>query len=79
MSAALRARLSGEDFFARAQRQEGRYEFDGFQPTDVTGDNPGYGRLVRNNSHQLAIALNGKAGRSLGPQAGVATIADAVR
>jgi Uma2 family endonuclease len=79
MSTALQKPMTREAFFAWADVQEERYEFDGFQPVAMTGGDLGHSRMIRNINRQLANRLAGKSCESLGPDAGVATIRDGVR
>ena len=71
--------MSREDFFAWAERQEEPYEFDGFAPVAMTRSNVGHNRLILNIIVMLHGALDGTTLEVLGPEAGVATIGDAVR
>ena len=79
MNAALRRPMTREEFFDWAQRQDQRYEFDGFQPVAMTGGNLGHSQVMRNVNRQLANRLEGGGCESLGPEAGVATIGKTVR
>lgn len=79
MDVALQSPMSRDEFFAWAQAQDQRYEFDGYRPVAMTGGNLGHGRLVRNINRQLANRLTGKNCESLGPDAGVATVGNVVR
>jgi len=71
--------MSREEFLDWAETQEGRYEFDGFQPVAMTGGDLGHSRLIRNVNRQLGNRLAGKTCEPLGPDAGVATIGETVR
>ena len=79
MNVALRKPMSREEFFAWAQRQEKRFEFDGIQPVAMTGGTLRHSQLLGNINRQLGNRLAGHPCRSLGPDAGVATIGDIVR
>ncbi len=79
MNVALRKHMTQREFFEWAEAQDGRYEFDGFQPIAMTGGDLGHSRLIRNVNRQLGNRLEGKGCESLGPDAGVATIGDTVR
>lgn len=79
MNVALRTPMTREEFFAWAEVQDGRYEFDGFQPVPMTGGTLGHSRLIRNINRQLANRLARKSCEALGPEAGVATIGATVR
>lgn len=71
--------MTREAFFAWAEAQDEPYEFDGFQPVAMTGgsiDNRRMnGNLIATLRHQLA----GSGCEALGPDAGIATLGDAVR
>lgn len=79
MNVALRTPMTQEEFFAWAEVQDGRYEFDGFQPVAMTGGTLGHSRLIRNINRQLANRLAGTSCEALGPEAGIATIGATVR
>lgn len=80
MTIALRTPvMSREDFFEWAQAQNERYEFDGFQPVAMVGGTINHSRLHRNLNSALDARLAGSGCEALGPDAGVATIGDAVR
>ncbi len=79
MNVALRKPTTREEFFDWAEVQDGRYEFDGFQPVAMTGGNLGHSRLIRNINRQLGNRLEGKSCEPLGSDAGVATVGGTVR
>ncbi len=79
MTAALRKTMTRDAFFAWAEAQDVRYEFDGFQPVAMTGGDLGHSRVIRNVNFHLTSRLRGKRCESLGPDAGVATVGDTVR
>ncbi len=80
MNIALRRpRMTREEFFAWAQIQELRYEFDGFEPMAMTGGSVNHSRIIRNVHFALRARLRGTPCEPLGPDAGVATVGDAVR
>ena len=79
MTVALRKAMTQQEFFAWAEAQDTRYEFDGFQPVAMTGGNIVHSRVIRNVNRQLANRLAGKACESLGPDAGIATVGGTVR
>jgi Uma2 family endonuclease len=79
MSIALRKPMTREAFLDWAATREGRYEFDGFQPVAMTGGDLGHSRLIGNIVRQLGNRLAGKTCVPLGPDAGVATVGQAVR
>jgi len=80
MNVALRRPLmSREQFLDWASAREERYEFDGFQPVAMTGGTIDHNVITQNISFGLRTRLTGSGCRPLGPDAGVATIEDAVR
>ncbi len=62
------------DFFAWEERQELRYEFDGFEPVAMTGGTIAHGQITFDLRSALAARLAGKPCRPLGPN--VKIIAD---
>jgi Uma2 family endonuclease len=68
-----------EEFFAWDGHQDGRYEFDGVQPVAMTGGTANHSLITQNVLAALREHLRGSACRALGPDAGVATVANAVR
>ena len=79
MTLALRKIMTRHEFFDWAEAQDTRYEFDGVQPVAMTGGTLGHSAITGNVIRQLANRLAGKGCRPLGPDAGVATVGDAVR
>jgi Uma2 family endonuclease len=80
MSTALRKpRMTREEFFNWAQGQDIRYEFDGFEPVAMTGGNINHSQITQNILVSLRTHLRGGNCRPLGPDAGVATVGNAVR
>ena len=79
MNAPLRKFWTQEEFFAWAASQEGRYEFDGFQPVAMTGGSAGHAVIMQNVHAALRARLRGSGCRPLGPDAGVATVGTAIR
>jgi Uma2 family endonuclease len=71
--------MTQEQFFDWAQRQDVRYEFDGFQPVAMTGGNVDHNQITMNILLALHPRLRGTNCRPLGPDAGVQTIGKAVR
>ena len=71
--------MTREQFFRWAQAQDERYEFDGFQPVAMTGGNLRHNIIHLNVHTALRGRLAGTGCRPLGPDAGVATIGDAIR
>jgi Uma2 family endonuclease len=79
MSAPLRRSWTQDEFFAWAASQEGRYEFDGFQPVAMTGGTVGHAIIIRSLHRALDRRLRGGGCQPLGPDAGVATVGTAIR
>lgn len=79
MNAPLHRPWTQPEFFAWAASQEGRYEFDGFQPVAMTGGNANHNRITLNIHVALRSRLRGGPCASFGPDLGVATVSDAVR
>ncbi len=79
MSAPLHRSWTQDEFFTWAGSQEGRYEFDGFQPVAMTGGTVGHAIIIRNLGRALDRRLRGGQCQPLGPEAGVATVGTAVR
>ena len=79
MNVALRQTMSREEFFEWAERQEPGYEFDGFRPVAMTGGDLGHSRLIGNINAELSNRLSGKRCQTMGSEAGVSTVGQAVR
>ena len=79
MNIALRKSWTQDQFFAWAERQELRYEFDGFQPVAMTGGNAGHSVVIRGLHRTLDVRLRRGPCQPLGPDAGVQTINKALR
>ena len=80
MSIALRRpQMTRQQFFAWAEAQDVRHEFDGFQPVAMTGGTVNHSQITQNVHFALRTRLRGSGCRPLGPDAGVATVGDAVR
>lgn len=79
MNVALRKPWTQARFFAWAQSQDARYEFDGTQPVAMTGGNAGHAAIGINLQTALRNKLRGSACRPLGPDAGLETVNKAVR
>ena len=67
MSATLHKPLTLTQFLAWEERQELRYEFDGFQPVAMTGGTVAHDRITFNLHKCLDARLAGKSCRPLGP------------
>jgi len=82
MNIALRKPWTQAEFFAWAEAQETRYEFDGFQPAATTGGNINHNRVMWGLHRALDSRLR-RGGQGpcepLGPDAGVETVNKAVR
>lgn len=80
MTVALRTRrMTRDEFFGWAQSQGAPFEFDGLQPVAMTGGTIGHSQITGNIQAALRARLAGSECRSLGPDAGLATVGDAVR
>jgi Uma2 family endonuclease len=79
MNGALQQSWTVEKFFAWAGHQEGRYEFDGEQPVAMTGGSNRHAIIMRDLHRALDRRLRGTPCQSLGPDAGIATIGNAIR
>ena len=79
MEVALPKVMSRSEFLDWAQSREGRYEFDGLQPVAMTGGSLGHNQITLAIHRALDRRLAGGPCRPLGPDAGVATIADVIR
>lgn len=60
MSAAVRRPMTIDEFLAWEERQELRWEFDGFTPVAMTGGTFGHSQIQRNIITALASRLRGK-------------------
>jgi len=67
MSAALRQPMSLEKFLAWEERQEERYEFDGFRPVAMPEVTVGHDRITFNLRKALDARLAGRRCRPFGP------------
>ncbi len=80
MNVAIRQPLmTREQFFLWAEAQEARYEFDGFAPVAMGGGTNKHSRIVQNIYFALRLRLQGQGCEPFGPDAGLATVGDAVR
>jgi Uma2 family endonuclease len=80
MNVALREpRMTREEFFAWAQAQAARYEFDGFEPVAMTGGTARHDVITYNIRTALRSRLGSGACRPFGPNAGVQTVGCAIR
>jgi Uma2 family endonuclease len=74
MNVLLRKRMTLQQFLAWEERQELRYEFDGFLPVAMTGGTIAHDRITFNLQKALDARLAGTPCRSYGPE--VKIIAD---
>ena len=72
-------RMTRDEFLTWAETQSARYEFDGFEPVAMTGGTRDHSQICQNIYAALRSRLKGTGCAPLGPDAGVATIGDAVR
>ena len=79
MSITLTRPMSQETFFAWAEAQEERYEFDGEQPVLVTGGNILHSKLMGRLLARLLAQVDGVTFEAVGPDAAVATIGNRIR
>jgi Uma2 family endonuclease len=71
--------MTREEFLDWAAAQEMRYEFDGSQPVAMTGGTRNHSQINQNIYAALRSRLRGTSCGVLGPDAGVATVGNAVR
>jgi Uma2 family endonuclease len=67
MSVAFQQPMTLADFLAWEERQELRYEFDGFEPVAMTGGTIAHDRITFNLQRSLDSRLAGQHCRPLGP------------
>jgi Uma2 family endonuclease len=70
--------MTREQFLDWVERQEAPFEFDGFEPIPMTGGTRNHSQLCSNILFELRKRLEGSSVAVL-PEAGVATIGNAVR
>lgn len=68
-----------EDFFAWAENQDIRYEFDGSQPVATNGGTLNHDEITGNLQFALKNRLRGGRCKPFGPNAGVETASKAIR
>jgi Uma2 family endonuclease len=71
--------MSREAFLDWAETQNERHEFDGFAPVAMTRGTRDHSQICHNIYAALRSRLKGTGCSPLGPDAGVATVGDAVR
>ena len=80
MNIALRKPMTQDEFFAWAEAQDGRHEFDGLQPVAMTGGSGNHARIIRNINLQLSLRLGDDGPcEALVSDAGVQTQGESVR
>jgi Uma2 family endonuclease len=79
MNAPVRKPWTQEEFFAWADGQEGRYEFDGIAPVAMTGGTNVHAEIGVNLLVALKNRLKDGPCKPLGSDAGVATIGTTIR
>ena len=67
MSSALREPMTMDEFLAWEERQEPRWEFDGFAPVAMNGGTVAHSTIQRNLTTALTIRLRGSRCRPHGP------------
>jgi len=73
------SQMTREAFFAWAEQQEARYEFDGFQPVPIGNVTVNHSLIANNIYRALHARLRGTGCSALGPKVGISTIGDTVR
>ena len=71
--------MSREEFLGWAENQDARHEFDGFQPVAMTKATRDHSQICQNIYAALRSRLKGTGCTPLGPDAGLATVENAVR
>jgi Uma2 family endonuclease len=79
MNVHMRKPWPQERFFDWAGSQEGRYEFDGFQPVAMTGGNANHNRINLNLHRRLESNLRGSGCSNFGPDLGISTVGEIIR
>lgn len=79
MNVPLRKPWTQEEFFAWAETQDSRYEFDGLQPVAMNGGTLNHDEITGNLHFALKNRLRGGRCKPFGPNAGVETVNKAVR
>ena len=72
-------RMTRAQFFAWAEAQDARHEFDGSRPVAMTGGTVNHSQITQNVLLALRQRLRGTPCRALGPDAAIATVGEAVR
>ena len=71
--------MTRDQFFAWAEADGGRWEFDGFAPVAMTGGTVNRNQICQNLLASLRARLRGSGCRAFGLDVGLATVGDAVR
>ena len=79
MDTAVQQAWTQQQFFAWAEVQDKRYEFDGVAPVEMTGGNLRHGQITGNILFGLHDRLRQSTCTTMGPNAGVATIGRTIR
>jgi len=80
MDTALHKRWTQEEFFAWAETQDGRYEFNGFEPVAMTGGSLKHMRIIKLLYRALDARLDDDGPYEwLGSKAGVETVGMSIR
>ena len=79
MTVAVRKPWTQDEFFTWTAAREGRFEFDGSGPLDVTGGSFHHSLIMLNVIVALRSRLQGTAGFVVGPDMGLQTIGQAIR
>jgi Uma2 family endonuclease len=79
MNVPLRRSWTQQQFFAWAETQDQRHEFDGVEPVAMMGGTLRHSAIMRNLHRALDARLRDGPCQWLGPDAGLATIETAVR
>ena len=79
MNVALQHPWTVERFLDWADRQDGRYEFDGVRPIGMTGGNARHSRVTTNIHAALRARLRGTSCSYYGPDLGILTVGQTVR
>ena len=72
-------RMTRAQFFAWAEAQDARHEFDGSRPVAMTGGTVNHSQITQNVLLALRQRLRGAPCRALGPDAAIATVGETVR
>jgi len=80
MDTSLHKRWTQEEFFAWAETQDGRYEFNGFEPVAMTGGSLNHMRIIKLLYRALDARLDDDGPYEwVGSEAGVETVDMSIR